>query len=116
MSRTQSDCRERICSLSGQLVKLPTFIDTPTLTGESKRQGRSVGEPVVTGSTWHLSDDKFTCTGDDCKKWADLCLGLPITCRPGLDARVRVATERYLLGVTSFITVYIIIISITLET
>lgn len=75
MSCTRIDCRERICSLSGQLVKLPTFIDTPIPTGESKGQGRSVGKAVVTGSTWQLSDDEFTPTEDECKKWEDLCQG-----------------------------------------
>lgn len=38
-SRTRSVYRERICSLGRRLVKLPTFIDTPILTGESKGKG-----------------------------------------------------------------------------
>lgn len=57
MRRTPSDHRERICSHSGWLVKLSTFNDTSTLTGESKGQGHLVGESAITGSTWHLLDD-----------------------------------------------------------
>lgn len=53
MSRTQSACSERICSLSGHLVKLPTFIDTMSLPRESKGQGCSVG--VLAGHGFHLA-------------------------------------------------------------
>lgn len=95
MRRTQSDHRERICSHSGQLIKLSTFIDTPTLTGESKGQGRLVGEPAITGSTWHLSDDKFTCAEDDCKTVGRFMPGLVTVCRPGSSARGPVAAACY---------------------